>query len=71
MKQRGVSENEVLKTINTGTIDAAKYGRVKFSKTFSVKDDEKRKSFTKKTVIVFADKIGSQIDVISVLVKFY
>lgn len=71
MKQRGVSESEVRNTVNTGNMDIAKYGRVKYTKSFNLKDTQKKKSYNKKIVTVYAEKTGSQIDVISVLVKFY
>lgn len=70
MKERGISEYEVMKTINTGKKSPAKNGRIKYSLTFKVTDDDTRKLYTKKTVIVFVDKIKNDIDVISVLAKF-
>ncbi|MBN1634794.1 MAG: DUF4258 domain-containing protein [Ignavibacteria bacterium] len=56
MKQRGVSESEVRTTINTGKIDIAKYGRVKFTKSFNLRDTEKKKSYTKKMLLFMPKK---------------
>lgn len=70
MKERGISEYEVFKTVNSGKRSPAKNGRIKFTMIFYVTDPEKKKLYTKKTVIVFADKIKNEIDVISVIAKF-
>jgi hypothetical protein len=71
MSERGISEAEVLKTLKIGKKEPAKYGRIKFSLEFIVNDDEKKKEFSKKIVIVLAEKNKSVIDVISVYAKFY
>ena len=71
MSERGISEDEVLKTLKLGKKEPAKYGRIKFSMEFNLTDDEKKKEFNKKIVIVLADKNKSVIDVISVYAKFY
>ncbi len=70
MKERGISESEVRKTINMGKMTPAKNGRIKYSMTFNITETEKKKLYTKKTVIVIAEKIRNEIDVISVLAKF-
>jgi len=47
MKERGISEFEVMKTINTGKKSPAKNGRIKFTLTFNVTDVEIKKLYTK------------------------
>ena len=71
MNSRGISETEVIKTVRSGKKEPAKNGRIKFSLEFNVTDREKKKYYSKKLVIVFADKFGANIDVISVYTKFY
>jgi len=70
MKERGILDSEVRKTINIGKMTPAKNGRIKYSMTFNVSDSEKRKLYSKKTVIVIAEKVKNEIDVISVLAKY-
>lgn len=70
MKERGISDSEVRKTINLGKMTPAKNGRIRYTMTFNVIDSEKKKLYSKKTVIVIAEKIKNEIDVISVLAKF-
>ncbi|MGV8016669.1 MAG: DUF4258 domain-containing protein [Ignavibacteria bacterium] len=71
MKERGVSEYEVRKTINSGSSRPAKQGRIKFEKIFAVTDPEKKKKYSKKKVVVIAQITGKDIDVISVYPEFY
>lgn len=53
-----------------GKMIPAKYGRIKYTMTFSITDSVKKKLYNKKTVIVIAEKIKNEIDVISVLAKY-
>jgi len=70
MKERGISEFEVRKTIKKGKLSVAMYGRIKYTMTFCVTNAEKKKLYSKKTVVVIVEKIKDRIDVISVLAKF-
>jgi hypothetical protein len=43
MKERGISDFEVRKTITMGNMKPAKFGRIRYSMTFNVTDSEKKK----------------------------
>jgi len=71
MKERGISKDEVIKTIRTGKKEPVKLGRIKYLREFNIPLSARRKSYTKKLVIILAEKIRDTIDVISVYSKFY
>ena len=71
MKQRGITAQEVFLTVRKGTKTPASMNRIKFSFEFHLKYSSKKKYYSKKTVIVIAEQIKNNIDVITVYSKFY
>jgi hypothetical protein len=71
MTERGITEYEVLKTLRLGKKEPAKYGRIKYIMEYKIKIEEYTEKYTKKIIIVIAEKNKSEIDVISVYAKFY
>lgn len=71
MQERGTSEDEVIKTIETGEKFPAKFGRTGFRRNFSFESMWRGKKYNLKQVEVFAVEEGEDLTVITVLVKYF
>jgi hypothetical protein len=71
MSLRGVSEDEVFKTINEGESFAGKFGRIGFRRNFIFLGIWKGKRYSAKQVELFAVKDENGWLVISVLAKYF
>jgi hypothetical protein len=70
-KERGVSKNEIINTVNTGESFPAKYGRIGFRKNYVLNDVWEDNYYSNKQIEVYTVKDGNDYLVITVIVKYF
>jgi len=71
MQERGVSEDEVLITVQTGERFPAKFGRIGFRRNFPFGGLWRGKKYNTKQVEVFAVEEEENLIVITTIVKYF
>ncbi len=71
MRERGASENEVMKTVETGERFPAKFGRSGFRRNFVFDGVWRGKEYKTKQIEVYGVEEAADFIVISVVVKYF
>jgi len=71
MEERGATREEVLRTIASGRMSAAKFGRRIHTMTFSYDDYLRLRPYEHKLIEAYSVEEGGDVIVITVVVKYY
>ncbi len=71
MKERGASENEAIKTVETGERFPAKFGRSGFRRNFPFGSVWKGKEYRTKQIEVYGVEEAEDFIVVTVVVKYF
>lgn len=71
LRERGTSENEVVKTVETGERFSAKFGRSGFRRNFTFNGVWRGKKYRTKQIEVYAVEETGDFIVITVVVKYF
>jgi len=71
MKERGATDEEVIKTVEEGEEFPAKFGRVGLRRNFAFESIWRARNYKIKQLEVYGVKEGKDFIVISVIVKYF
>jgi hypothetical protein len=71
MRERGATAEEVRQTVRSGNAAPAKFGRIRFRKTFTFKESWNGKQFAHKQIDAFAAMIAEGWIVITIIVRYF
>ena len=71
MRERGVTENEVIKTVEEGENFPVKFGRVGFRRNFVFRGSWRGRQYGTKQVEAYVVKEGEDLIVITVVAKYF
>ncbi|MEW6103526.1 MAG: DUF4258 domain-containing protein [bacterium] len=71
LKERGATEEEIIKTIEEGERFRAKFGRIGFRRNFACESIWRGKKYKTKQIELYAVKEDENFIVITVLVKYF
>ena len=71
MDERGASEEEIQRAVESGLVLSAKFGRKKYGMTFPYGDDWREQFYEHKQLEVYGVDEGEDIIVVTVVVKYF
>lgn len=71
MKERGASEDELIRTVDTGERFSAKFGRIGFRRNFSFDEVWRGKKYNTNQIEVFATEEEQDLIIVTVIVRYF